>query len=326
MKIARDDGITRGIYNVNQATMLRKASFTGFDGNMTDADRWGAITTQTQRWGQEDTNKILAGMAAVTFAPMMAADLLAVGAFAARGGLALGRFSLEGVNNVGRMMYSQYQAHGARGMLLNAGYSTNGLTVEMAKYASLKSAQRTAGYVMRNPLPTFEAGFKASSQFLGKALTNPHVQAGLINGTTNTAADIIFNGFVNDKPEDVNITASFLSGVAGGFVGSRLAALSKPSLRPMIGGMSGSVITEWGDQAYKAFSKGEGFSATDIVIAGAAGAAAGKFVGAGLANYRQTMTAILPTSVTISTIFDETAADTIGNYFNNAVSNWWNNN
>lgn len=42
MKIARDDGITRGIYNVNQATMLRKASFTGFDGNLTGADLWGA--------------------------------------------------------------------------------------------------------------------------------------------------------------------------------------------------------------------------------------------------------------------------------------------
>jgi hypothetical protein len=115
----------RGYFDAHQAYTLRKASFTGFDGNMTDADRWGAITTQTQRWGQEDTSKILAGMAAVTFAPMMAADLLAVGAFAARGGMALGRFSLEGVNNVGRMMYSQYQAHGARGMLLNAGHATS---------------------------------------------------------------------------------------------------------------------------------------------------------------------------------------------------------
>ncbi|WP_157611019.1 putative Ig domain-containing protein [Arsukibacterium perlucidum] len=42
MQIARDDGITRGIYNVNQATMLRKASFTDFDGNLTGADLWGA--------------------------------------------------------------------------------------------------------------------------------------------------------------------------------------------------------------------------------------------------------------------------------------------
>ena len=42
MKIARDDGITRGIYNVNQATMLRKTNFSGFDGNLTGADLWGA--------------------------------------------------------------------------------------------------------------------------------------------------------------------------------------------------------------------------------------------------------------------------------------------
>uniref|UniRef100_A0A486XW19 Uncharacterized protein n=1 Tax=Rheinheimera sp. BAL341 TaxID=1708203 RepID=A0A486XW19_9GAMM len=277
------DGQERGYFNAHQGYKLQKASFTGFDGIMTDADRWGAISTQTRRWGQEDTSTILAGMAAVTFAPMMAADLLAVGALAARGGMALGRFSLEGVNNMGRMMYSQYQAHGARGMLLNAGYSTNGLSLEVAKYASLKSAQRTAGYVMRNPLATLQAGFSATGRALTPMLRNENVQAGLINGFVNTS----YEAFINGNTDMLDLGKTFAATSVGGYFGSRvsnsaafssMSTLNREVMAGFIGNASSEALTQFGN--YMLSDDDYTFNGTKVLTSGLLGAG----FGGGLVN------------------------------------------
>lgn len=250
------NGEVSGIYNVHQATAQRNASFNGFRADLMTQEDWGyTIANQTRQWSQQNATSAMMFVAGVATLPMLAADLLAVGALAGRGAMALGRGVMNTADDMGRSLYASYQATGIRGTLLSAASpTTSWTTVQLGamtaarSVASRPSALSTAdvlhganSFAWRTPHTVYGAGINATRALMA----NPNAQAGFVSGVTNTAVDYYING------DQAKLGVSFVGGFIGGAAGSFATQNLVSTIKPFTSGFIGGVVGEFADQYLK---------------------------------------------------------------------------
>lgn len=266
-KLAFDDGVVTGLHKVRTTTALRNASFNGFRGDlMTREDLGYTIANQTRQWSQQNATSAMMFVAGVATLPMLAADLLAVGALAGRGAMALGRGVMNTADDMGRSLYASYQATGIRGTLLSAASpTTSWTTVQIGamttarSVASRPSALSTTdvlhgvnSFAWRNPYNVYGSSIHAAKAIMA----NPNAQAGFVSGVTNTAVDYYING------DQATLGVSFVGGFAGGYVGSAAAQNLASVIKPAVSGLVGGAFGEFTDQQLK----GEDTNIPDILV------------------------------------------------------------
>jgi hypothetical protein len=244
------NGEVSGIYNVHQATAQRNASFNGFRADLMTQQDWGyTIANQTRQWSQQNATSAMMFVAGVATLPMLAADLLAVGALAGRGAMALGRGVMNTADDMGRSLYASYQATGIRGTLLSAASPTTSWTTVQS--ASL-TAMRGAAARIPSALETrVDVALRAMVQKL--PVNSEDLAIAAIGGTLNTSIDYVISG---GNMSGMDALKSFVGGAVGagmGSLSSRLITgraermgLSSPVMRgELLGGAIGGAAGEF---------------------------------------------------------------------------------
>ncbi|WP_185976785.1 hypothetical protein [Catenovulum sediminis] len=300
-------GIARGIhnYNVGKANRVTTGNIIDMNDSATRMAFARNEGTKTTRELQAVSLQLVGGIATL---PSLVTGIGALGNLALRGMVNLVPQVGHGLMTLGRASVNL-----ADDMVLHAGtyarsaiWQANPLSLaqtEITKVALRKVALQ-AGQNARVGL-TGTAG--SLNTQLGNLAANKTfqsvIQQGGVNGATNLAADLAFNGVDGSNP-----FKSFTTGFIGGamFGGAR---------NPVLAGMGTSLTTEFLDQRWEQSMGREEINYDHLILATFAGGAAGF----GLNKYFSSSNWV---PKNFGAFADESFDSFIGNYGNNVFSNW----
>lgn len=235
---AFERGIVEGIHKVHQATAQRNASFNGFRADLMTQEDWGhTIANQTRQWSQQNATSAMMFVAGVATLPMLAADLLAVGALAGRGAMALGRGVMNTADDMGRSLYASYQATGIRGTLLSAASPTTSwatvqsasltamrgmtsLTPGSAELALTQFARTATGYSAQLGSAAWSGATNVASRIGLTRLPMPFAGADFVSGGISGSVNVAFEYAKNPSKSALDYSVDFATGFVGGMVGN----------------------------------------------------------------------------------------------------------
>lgn len=247
-KLAFDNGVVEGLHKVRAATAQRNASFNGFRADLMTQEDWGhTIANQTRQWSQQNATSAMMFVAGVATLPMLAADLLAVGALAGRGAMALGRGVMNTADDMGRSLYASYQATGIRGTLLSAASPTTSwatvqsasltamrgmtsLTPGSAELALTQFARTATGYSAQLGSAAWSGATNVASRIGLTRLPMPFAGADFVSGGISGSVNVAFEYAKNPSKSALDYSVDFATGFAGGVVGNWAATGMKNML------------------------------------------------------------------------------------------------